>query len=200
MRIDVVTHLPGGVRAGARRPPCSASRGARAARRPPARPARLGRGRAPPGRRLRRTAAGPGMVMKPEPFFRAVRDIKAAAAGECTVVLMTPQGRRFDQRIGRGPRAARAPHRPVRALRGLRRAHPVAGRPAALDRRLRADRAASCPRSSSSTRSSRLIPGVLGHEDSAAEESFSWRAARVPAVHAARRVGGHVGTGCACER
>ena len=38
---------------------------------------------------------GPGMVMKPEPFFRAVEDLNAD--GGATVVLMTPQGRRFDQ-------------------------------------------------------------------------------------------------------
>lgn len=42
---------------------------------------------------------GPGMVMKPEPFFAAVREIKGE--GEAKVVLMTPQGRRFDQDVAR---------------------------------------------------------------------------------------------------
>lgn len=37
---------------------------------------------------------GPGMVMKPEPFFAAVEDLKTEGS---KVVLMTPQGRRFDQ-------------------------------------------------------------------------------------------------------
>jgi len=37
---------------------------------------------------------GPGMVMKPEPIFAAVDSLRA---GESRVVLMTPQGRRFDQ-------------------------------------------------------------------------------------------------------
>ena len=50
---------------------------------------------------------GPGMVMKPEPMFRAVEEIdaergavreagkKAGAVAERAVVLMTPQGRKF---------------------------------------------------------------------------------------------------------
>ena len=47
---------------------------------------------------------GPGMVMKPEPFFRAVRHIRArSAAGEpSAVILPTPQGRRFTHDGGRG--------------------------------------------------------------------------------------------------
>ena len=39
---------------------------------------------------------GSGMVMKPEPLFDAVSAAKAQAPGS-RVVLMTPQGRRFDQ-------------------------------------------------------------------------------------------------------
>lgn len=38
---------------------------------------------------------GPGMVMKPEPFFEAVEAI--AEPGRAHVVLLTPQGRPFDQ-------------------------------------------------------------------------------------------------------
>jgi tRNA (guanine37-N1)-methyltransferase len=37
---------------------------------------------------------GPGMVMKPEPIFDAVRSVTTPDA---RVILMTPQGRRFDQ-------------------------------------------------------------------------------------------------------
>lgn len=43
---------------------------------------------------------GPGMVMKPEPFFAAVRDLKKDSAG-ARVILMTPQGKRFDQERAR---------------------------------------------------------------------------------------------------
>jgi tRNA (guanine37-N1)-methyltransferase len=39
---------------------------------------------------------GPGMVMKPEPLFRAVEAIAAERGAPSAVILMTPQGRRFD--------------------------------------------------------------------------------------------------------
>ena len=38
---------------------------------------------------------GQGMVMKPEPIFAAVESLRTDTS---TVVIMTPQGRRFDQR------------------------------------------------------------------------------------------------------
>jgi len=37
---------------------------------------------------------GPGMVMKPEPLFEAVESVRSPSS---RVVLMTPQGRRFEQ-------------------------------------------------------------------------------------------------------
>ena len=37
---------------------------------------------------------GPGMIMKPEPLFEAVESVITPAA---RVILMTPQGRRFEQ-------------------------------------------------------------------------------------------------------
>jgi tRNA (guanine37-N1)-methyltransferase len=43
---------------------------------------------------------GAGMVMKPEPLFRAVEAITEGAAG-LDVVLLSPQGRLFDQQIAR---------------------------------------------------------------------------------------------------
>lgn len=39
---------------------------------------------------------GPGMIMKPEPIFKAVESVATPGA---RIVLMTPQGRRFEQRI-----------------------------------------------------------------------------------------------------
>lgn len=44
---------------------------------------------------------GPGMVMKPEPLFAAVETLRAnGVLGESApVILLTPQGRRFDQRV-----------------------------------------------------------------------------------------------------
>lgn len=41
---------------------------------------------------------GPGMVMKPEPFFEAVEALKTDG---CRVILMTPQGRRFEQKVAK---------------------------------------------------------------------------------------------------
>lgn len=38
---------------------------------------------------------GPGMVMKPEPIFRAVEAIAGERGGPSAVILTTPQGRRF---------------------------------------------------------------------------------------------------------
>jgi len=40
---------------------------------------------------------GPGMVLKPEPVFEAVESVRGS--GDAPVVLLTPQGRQFDQRI-----------------------------------------------------------------------------------------------------
>ncbi len=45
---------------------------------------------------------GPGMVMKAEPFFRALEGIRAEGpAGTEAVVLLSPRGRRFDQEAAR---------------------------------------------------------------------------------------------------
>jgi tRNA (guanine37-N1)-methyltransferase len=40
---------------------------------------------------------GPGMVMKPEPVFRALEAVEAERGAPDAVILMTPQGRRFSQ-------------------------------------------------------------------------------------------------------
>jgi tRNA (guanine37-N1)-methyltransferase len=43
---------------------------------------------------------GAGMVMKPEPLFRAVEAIThGAAEGEVSIIMLSPQGRLFNQRI-----------------------------------------------------------------------------------------------------
>lgn len=41
---------------------------------------------------------GPGMVMKPEPFFAAIDALRAPGV-PCRLLLTSPQGRRFDQRV-----------------------------------------------------------------------------------------------------
>jgi tRNA (guanine37-N1)-methyltransferase len=42
---------------------------------------------------------GPGMVMKPEPIFRAVESVRAMAAEPGRVVLLTPQGRVLENQV-----------------------------------------------------------------------------------------------------
>jgi tRNA (guanine37-N1)-methyltransferase len=44
---------------------------------------------------------GPGMVMKPEPFARALEAIGAGEGGAVAIVLLSPRGRRFDQEAAR---------------------------------------------------------------------------------------------------
>lgn len=43
---------------------------------------------------------GPGMVMKVEPFYRAINDIKSDGIDR-TVIMLTPQGRTFNQDIAK---------------------------------------------------------------------------------------------------
>jgi tRNA (guanine37-N1)-methyltransferase len=51
---------------------------------------------------------GPGMVMKPEPFFAAVEALTPAESPRPRVLLTSPQGRRFDQRMAEA--LAHEPH------------------------------------------------------------------------------------------
>src|SRR5438552_16346366 len=51
---------------------------------------------------------GPGMVLKPEPLFRALDRIEADRGRPLTVVLTSPQGTRFTQR--EALRLSRAQH------------------------------------------------------------------------------------------
>ena len=41
---------------------------------------------------------GPGMILKPEPIFKAVEAIKSKNSAPCKVIFMTPQGEVFNQR------------------------------------------------------------------------------------------------------
>ncbi len=44
---------------------------------------------------------GPGMVMKPEPFFEAVRSLRADSTDPGHVILLSPQGQALDQQRAR---------------------------------------------------------------------------------------------------
>ena len=114
---------------------------------------------------------GPGMVMKPEPLFRAV---EAAMAGETApVVLMTPQGERFT-------------HEVATRLSGLDRLVVICGRYEGVDERV-ADALVTdeisigdyvlsggeLPALVLVDAVARLVPGVVGDAESVVTESFA---------------------------
>jgi tRNA (guanine37-N1)-methyltransferase len=116
---------------------------------------------------------GPGMVMKPEPLARAVEDIRARRGDPDTVVLLSPQGRRFTQ-----GEAAR--------MSALRHVTLLCGRYEGMDERIRTLVATEelsigdyvlsggeLPALVIVDAISRLVPGVVGDTRSVEEDSFS---------------------------
>ncbi len=116
---------------------------------------------------------GAGMVMKPEPIWRGVRAIREDAEGEPLKALLTPQGRLFDQAAAR--RFAEAPRLLL-----------ICGRYEGVDERvseLCVDEEVSVgdyvlsggeiPAMAVIDAVGRLVPGVLGNDASAAQESFT---------------------------
>jgi len=116
---------------------------------------------------------GPGMVMKPEPLARAVEAIRARRGDPDTVVLLSPQGRRFTQ-----AEAAK--------MSGLRHVALLCGRYEGMDERIRTlvateelsigDYVVSggeMPALIIVDAISRLVPGVVGDSRSVEEDSFS---------------------------
>jgi tRNA (guanine37-N1)-methyltransferase len=116
---------------------------------------------------------GPGMVMKPEPLVRAVEHLRATRGAPDAIVLLTPQGRRFDQ---------------AEAVRLSRLGHVVllCGRYEGMDERVKTlvggeelsigDYVLSggeMPALAVVDAVSRLIPGVVGDRQSVDEDSFS---------------------------
>jgi tRNA (guanine37-N1)-methyltransferase len=113
---------------------------------------------------------GPGMVMKPEPIFAAVESLRNEKS---TVVLMTPQGERFTQSAAE--RFTRSDHLVV-----------ICGHYEGVDQRV-SEHLVDAEISIGDyvltngaiaavilvDATVRLLPGVLGDEQSAAEDSFS---------------------------
>ena len=140
---------------------------------------------------------GPGMVMKAEPFARALEAIRAAAGpAREAVVLLSPRGRRFDQQ---------AAHRLAR----LERLVLLCGRYEGVDERVALALASEelslgdfvltggeTAALAVTEATVRLLPGALGDETSAESDSFEsglldwahytrpaeWRGLRVPEV------------------
>jgi tRNA (guanine37-N1)-methyltransferase len=115
---------------------------------------------------------GPGMVLKPEPLFRAIDAIEAGGGGRPFVVLTSPQGTRLTQDVVE--RLSRAPRLLV-----------LCGRYEGVDERVRSrvDEEISIGDYVLSGGElaalvivdavARLVPGVVGDQQSVAEESFS---------------------------
>ena len=116
---------------------------------------------------------GPGMLMKIQPLRDAIQAAKAAAGDGAKVLYMSPQGRKFDQQ-GAGELVA------------SEKLIFVAGRYEGIDERLiQAEVDAEwsigdfvlsggeLPAMTMIDAISRLVPGVLGHELSAEQDSFS---------------------------
>jgi tRNA (guanine37-N1)-methyltransferase len=142
---------------------------------------------------------GPGMVMKPEPFARALEAIRAEAGRELAreaVVLLSPRGRRFDQET-------------ARRFAGLERLVLLCGRYEGIDERVALTLASEelslgdfvltggeTAALAVVEATVRLLPGALGDEGSAGSDSFGdglldwphytrpaeWRGERVPEV------------------
>ncbi len=115
---------------------------------------------------------GGGMVMKPQPIFAAVEGVLGAPPA-CPVILLTPQGRLFTQRV-----AAELVHQPRLAL--------LCGRYEGIDERVRVHlvtdeisigdfvlTGGELPALALIDAISRLIPGVLGDPDGAFDDSHA---------------------------
>jgi len=115
---------------------------------------------------------GPGMVMKPEPLFSAVRAVQDSDPARATVIFMTPSGSPFTQEL-------------AHQLSTRERIILVCGRYEGFDERALtlADLELSIgdyvltggelPAMVVIDVVVRLVPGVLGHAESNVEESFS---------------------------
>ena len=123
---------------------------------------------------------GQGMVMKPEPIFAAVEELRDPAKktsnvqlARSKVILMSPAGRRFDQRMA--TELSREPHLII-----------ICGHYEGIDHRViehLVDTEISIGDYVLTNGAIaavvlvdavvRLLPGVLGHEQSAADDSFS---------------------------
>jgi len=113
---------------------------------------------------------GPGMLLKPEPIFEAV---EALARENTRVILLSPAGRQFNQSI-------------ARELAGMDDLLLITGHYEGFDERIRQELAddelsigdyvltnGALPAMVIIDTVARLLPGVLGDDQSAHEESFS---------------------------
>ena len=135
---------------------------------------------------------GPGMVLKVEPFLRAVDHVRQRRGEPRAVILMSPQGETFTPRGGGTDEPARPRGVAVRALPGRRRARARAGgHRGSLDRRLCPQVAASLAAAVVIDAVSRQMPGVVGNSESVATDSFVREILDYPTYTRPAQLGGH---------
>jgi tRNA (guanine37-N1)-methyltransferase len=113
---------------------------------------------------------GPGMLLKPEPLFEAIEDLRRKST---RVILLSPAGRKFDQAAARD-------------LAGHKHLLLVTGHYEGFDERVREKLAddelsigdyvltnGALPAMVVIDAVARLLPGVLGDDESSQDESFS---------------------------
>jgi tRNA (guanine37-N1)-methyltransferase len=115
---------------------------------------------------------GAGMVIKPEPVFKSIRHVLPQDERDAHMVMLTPQGRKFTQRV-------------AQELSSKPRILMLCGRYEGFDERIRLGfewdeisigdyvlSGGELPALVLTDAIVRLLPGVLGHELGADEESF----------------------------
>ena len=115
---------------------------------------------------------GAGMVMKIEPIYRALRQIKAKTKGVVEVILLSPQGKKFNQDM-------------AKKLSTEKNLILLCGHYEGMDERVRGHlideeisigdyvvSGGELPAMVVVDAITRMLPGVLGNEDSAKEDSF----------------------------
>lgn len=123
---------------------------------------------------------GPGMLLKPEPIFEAIEDL---ASDDTHVILLTPAGRKLNQEL-------------VRELSALSHILLVCGSYEGFDERIRESLAddeisvgdyvltnGALPAMITIDAVTRLLPGALGDQESASDESFSFGVLEYPNTH-----------------
>ncbi len=113
---------------------------------------------------------GPGMLLKPEPIFEAVESLQRA---ETKVILLSPSGRKFDQAVAR----ELAAEKDLLLITGHYEGFDERVREALADDELSIGdyvlTNGALPAMVVIDTVARLLPGVLGDDDSSREESFS---------------------------
>ncbi len=134
---------------------------------------------------------GPGMLLMPGPIVRAVERVQEGHGPDTPTVLLTPQGRRFDQGV-----AEQWSQRSGLIL--------ICGRYEGFDERIRdvlqpievsagdyVLAGGEIPALAVTEAVVRLLPGALGHEDSARDDSFAQGILEGPQYTRPREFRGH---------